>query len=585
MVSRRFVFRSALLLAPLLVIAAGECLLRINQSGVAPDLVLKSERPDGDKKYFLNPRVDVAYCQEDLRGPEPLGFAIPRPDKTLRVFVVGESSVQGYPYSSEVAFPRRMQRILQRQLPGVLIEVLNAGIVGVSTLPLVDLVAQCQAAQPSIVVVYAGHNEFYGVGGVATNATLSSWSIPFRRMRLIQWFHTAGKKTPEDNSQLISRMPEDFRIPQRDPRVTRAAANYRRHIQSMIAHCRSAGIALILCSPVSNLRSQSPLASEQDRKILSSLEQTVGAELSAETAGAYLPLLRQLAKDHPQNASVHYRLAQCLELLQQYPDARNEYLASRDLDECRYRAPETCRTALRELTQSAADELLTFLDLTPAFESQSPHGIPGEELFLEHVHFTAAGHALMAEQIARQIVSHSLQQTFDSSLAPTAERLEDQLGLIPEDHLVALNLAAFIEQEAPFNQSLDAPKHLQSLQAKIALLSQTIEPIEMQAFQSLPNPVKVDDLLDGLGRAWLGQRNLDKAEPYFERSSHRRPWMPNGLFFQAVCAQLRGDRQRAIALLNQSRHTILGETPRLQKDQEQLEAALFDGPSKVKSAE
>ena len=41
------------------------------------------------------------------------------------MIVVGESTVQGYPYPSELSFPRQVGCILQKQLPNLTVEALG----------------------------------------------------------------------------------------------------------------------------------------------------------------------------------------------------------------------------------------------------------------------------------------------------------------------------------------------------------------------------------------------------------------------------------------------------------------------------
>ena len=176
-----FFFRIGAVLFPVLVAFLAECGLRLAGSGSDFPLVESAA-----ESSYLNPSVDAAYCREDLRGPEPREFLIPRPDDEIRILVVGESSVLGYPFSSELSFPRQMECLLARQYPDQKIKVLNAGIVGLSSLTISDLVAQTAAVDVSMIVLYCGHNEFYGVGGVSTNSPLSKFQIQIGRSRILQ---------------------------------------------------------------------------------------------------------------------------------------------------------------------------------------------------------------------------------------------------------------------------------------------------------------------------------------------------------------------------------------------------------------
>ncbi len=575
---RVWFFRMMALVFPFCCVALAEWSLRLAGQGIDPRLVQQSVRNPAGDVHYLNPRVDVAYCRDDLRGPEPRGFVLPRPAAVLRVIVVGESSVQGYPYPSEVAFPRQMEFLLQRQLDDQKVEVLNAGIVGVSGLPLSDLVQQCAAAEPSVIVVYAGHNEFYGVGGVATNAQLSPLGLSLRKTRLAQWWSAGAPSDPARASQtaagpLISRLPTEIRIPPSSPLVQQAWENFQSRMESIAVFCTRKHIPLLLCAPVSNLRSQSPWADSDLLTTLQAVEQRVGAPLSAATSGAYLSELQTQTTEHPEDAILQFRLAQCLELTGDNAGAQRSYELARDLDQCRYRAPSTYRDALREIASQSSIQA-AYLDLEPIFCAQSVHGIPGDELFLEHVHFTFAGHWLMAQAISQQLVEETLGRTWDASRVPSDAERDEWLGLVPEDHLVALYLASFIGEELPFSQSLDAKDHAVALKSKIAALEQSLDPERLQRFHSLPNPVKTDDLIDGLGRMHLGLNDPQSAFDLFQRSTRRRPWMPNGYVFCAVAAQMQGHLTQSRDSLLQSTQTVIPETPRLLSDRERLERIL-----------
>ena len=113
------------------------------------------------------------FDQRQLAGPDPRPFQLPPPDETFRIVFVGASTVEGFPYYTELAFPRQVELLLQQQLPNRRIEVLNAAIVGINSFALADFVPRALRCEPDLVVLYAGHNEFYGPGGVGSTATVA----------------------------------------------------------------------------------------------------------------------------------------------------------------------------------------------------------------------------------------------------------------------------------------------------------------------------------------------------------------------------------------------------------------------------
>ncbi len=131
--------------------------------GIDTSLVVRSSRHDHANEFVLNRDVDAAYWSSvDLNGPEQRPFTIPKPEGTIRIVVAGASSIEGFPWATSLTIPRQIEIILSRQLSGHNVEVLNAGIVGITSFCVSDLVRQALECQPDAIVVYTGHNEFYG---------------------------------------------------------------------------------------------------------------------------------------------------------------------------------------------------------------------------------------------------------------------------------------------------------------------------------------------------------------------------------------------------------------------------------------
>ncbi len=569
---RRWLFRGLAICFPLLCVVLIEYGLRWNDVGQDPELVLLARRDTSGLIHHLNPRVDVAYCRDDLRGPEPRGFVLPRPADLVRVIVVGASSVQGYPYPSELSFPRQMELVLQRQFGNRPIEVLNAGIVGLSTTPLVDIVDQCFAASPSVIVLYAGHNEFYDVGGVSTTAQVSPLAIQLRKFRLGQVLSdfnaSAEESAATGDSELLARLPTQYRIPVNSPAIGQAAETYRTNVTRIAELCAARDVPLLLCAPVCNLRAQSPLAFQSQLAEVSEFEEIAK---SAPGKSENFDLLRKLVSEHPQNAILQFRLAQALESQHQEAEAAVAYSLARDMDPCRYRAPDAFAEILADVVAETGAST-TFVDLRSIFARQSQHRVPGDDLFLEHVHFTLDGHSLAARSIARAIVEDVYHQPWSEDRLPSDGERDEWLGMIPEDRLVGYVLAMFLTQSPPFDEAVDSEVHAELLAKKIEEAIEGLTDEDVQCFMSLPHQVKIDDLIDGLGRAQLERGDNERALSLFTLSVKRRPWMPNGHLFSAVCHYQLGNEAEAQRQLQLSRSSVIAESEQLLRDRQRLEA-------------
>jgi tetratricopeptide (TPR) repeat protein len=561
---RRIVLRLIAVAFPVVVVVGVELGLRWQGWGANTTLVLPATRVS-NATYYLNPRADFAYCGSELRGPEPRAFTLPKPKRTLRIVVVGASTVQGYPYPSELAFPRQMSLILSRQLDDRPVEVLNAGIVGLSTLPLVDVVRQAVAAEPDAIVMYEGHNEFYGVGGVATNSELTPLAMQLRRFRLIQVLSSALSGADSSSEELVTRLPRQIEIPAGSPLVTLAESRYRKHLTDMTDICGKARVPLMLCSVASNLRDQSPRLSDHAESPAPDVVQA-----TPENAA----MLREQVAREPDNALAHYRLAQCLEQLGERQAAADEYALARDFDLCRYRAPASFREVVRQVAEQHHDRGAHFVDLSSAFDAATEFAAPGRDLFLEHVHFTLDGHWLAARAISRTIVENVCQQTWSESLVPSTSERDEWLGVLTEDHLAAHGLAWFMLQTPPFDRAADAEAHRRALEQRLNELSSQLTTDELRLFQSINNKAKVDDLVDSLGRGHLAIRDFERALELFQLGATRRPWLPNSQVFASGCLHELHRDSEAAELLARSRNTTLPDTPPIARIRSQLERAL-----------
>ncbi|NDC87269.1 MAG: hypothetical protein EB075_00435, partial [Bacteroidetes bacterium] len=121
----------------------------------------------GQADYLaVNPALGGRYFSDFAPS---LAFHPFRKDKgdRFRVVVLGGSSAAGFPYPFYYSLADRLEQKLQVATPGVPIEVINLGMSAVSSAVLRDLMSDVRAIEPDAVVIYAGHNEFYGAGGVA----------------------------------------------------------------------------------------------------------------------------------------------------------------------------------------------------------------------------------------------------------------------------------------------------------------------------------------------------------------------------------------------------------------------------------
>jgi tetratricopeptide (TPR) repeat protein len=514
-----------------------ELSLRICGFGRDLRLIVPQASNSNPQLFQFNPWVDQAYYgRVDLSGPEPRPFAVPKPAGTFRIVVIGGSTVIGFPYAPELSFPRHLEIMLQAQWPEQRVEVLNAGVTAVNSFAEADLLEQALACQPDLVIVYTGHNEFYGPGGAgstigAASPMLYTQSIRLNRLRLGQAARRLlqGRQRPPD--QLLEALPGDLRIPLDGATFHRAAAALRSNLESMVRDARHAGVPVLLASPVCNLRDQSPLqalsrpglTAEDQRAFQTFLEAGEALLAKGECAAALDSFNRAGAIDSG-HALLTFRRAQCLEELGRFPEAAAAYALARDQDGCRFRAPSLFTKIMAEVAASNLAGEVCFVDLSEKLAAAGKHGTPGQELFLEHVHFNQSGNAQVARSLAESILTRILKRNWAPQRALSSADCETRLGIVPQDELAARSLALLALARLPLSLAADRDRQLDFLRRDLGNRLQQLTPFEQAVFADMGLDLMESDLIGELASRYGQAHELALQADVLQKGRLRRPW-------------------------------------------------------------
>ena len=100
--------------------------------------------------------------------PEPPEGSYPLPEEPrgdeLRVFVFGESSVRGTPWSLAISAPAMLRDMLASRFPGRRVSVVNMGRSGAMTIDSYYYLVAAARFEPDVIVFYQGTNDEYDVG-------------------------------------------------------------------------------------------------------------------------------------------------------------------------------------------------------------------------------------------------------------------------------------------------------------------------------------------------------------------------------------------------------------------------------------
>jgi tetratricopeptide (TPR) repeat protein len=366
---------------PVVVLLLLEAFLQIFNYGGNLDLFI--EGPPGYENYLrCNPNVARRYffVQTDIPTPPKQLFLKQKPADGYRIFVLGESTAAGFPYSTNVSFPNILQRGLANTFPRKNIEVINISMSAINSYALLDLLDEIFEQSPDALCIYTGHNEYYGALGVGSVQSLGKWPwlirtfLGFQSVKTvlllrdcIGWFKIKFGKIffkgseIDPSATLMERIVTEQTIPLGSPLYEAGKRQFEQNMEMIIKKAADRSVAVVISELISNLRDQEPFVSVEDQE--------------------------------GRSAMTLFKQARQFEAANEFEKARAYYSQARDLDALRFRAPEEFNMIIRKLANKYSQVLVPAVSY---FEKASPNELIGNTLILEHVHPNKAGYFLLA---------------------------------------------------------------------------------------------------------------------------------------------------------------------------------------------
>jgi tetratricopeptide (TPR) repeat protein len=439
---KRWAFRITLALFPLLAFLLLELVLRAFEYGGDLDLVVKKEI--GGKQYYsINRAVGRRYfAGSGFVSPEPASdiFEVNKSDTTIRIFCLGESTMAGFPYPMNATAPSFLRERLRDLFPHSEIEVVNLGLSAVSSYVVLDFVRELVSYRPDLFIVYLGHNEFYGVYGAGSSiqvpggywlTRLTIKLLKFRTYLLLRNIVASIRRaiTSNDGRQgptLMGAMVQEQYIPYGSELYETAKEVYKDNLESIISVAQSHRVPILFSELVSNVKDHPPFHSvfgdhttPEGRARWQLLKAAADSLFAARRYAEARDLYQQCTSLDSLNASGFYGLGLTEYALGRFDHAQTLLKQAKDLDALRFRASEDFNQVLKEV---CATKGVPLAPVDSAFEANSPHGIIGQNLMLEHLHPNSNGYSLMAKVFAQTIADFQLLGMIDSS---TLSKIKD----------------------------------------------------------------------------------------------------------------------------------------------------------------
>jgi tetratricopeptide (TPR) repeat protein len=464
--SKYFFFWGITLLIPLLILVLIEVILRVGGYNESKQEVF-IDLPGKQEYMISNPNFPVRYFSGFTPQIAPIPFKKEKTDSTYRIVVFGGSSTQGFPYNFYHSFATKLEQQLLLNTNGLHVEVINLGMTAVNSYTIWDLKDHVVPLEPDAVIIYAGHNEYYGSFGIGSAQFGLGNSVGFKRfilrlkdIRIYQFIeHLLAPETEENtgNRTMMARVVSEAVIEKNGEIYRAGIEQFKQNMTEVVEYFSEREISVLIGTVASKLKDQPPLG--ENEAAISAYKQG----LTAWEAG-------------------------------EIEQAEKKFREAKELDEIRFRAPDEINTIIKEY---AAIDGVQVLDIEQELAEYALSGINDASLFTDHLHPTAEGHYIIAEAFYKKLIeSPKVQERKAES------ELKAPIAISDFEKAYAATPILRLTAGYPFQKGRSASE-------------------EMNAFMSSMRSVMKQSFADSIGAsAWRNGRNV--AEALSEVINHER---------------------------------------------------------------
>ncbi|MDI6779974.1 MAG: GDSL-type esterase/lipase family protein [Bacteroidota bacterium] len=332
-----------------------------------------------EDKMVLNPDIARRYFYTTKNIPFSIQDIFDKVKKpgAFRVFILGESSAAGYPYMPVGSFSRYLQRRLEQLYPDCTIEVVNLSMTAINSYALRDIFPGVLEQQPDLVLIYSGHNEYYGALGIGsmeslgTSRTVVNLTLYLNKFKTIELLRNiigsvskaiSSEEKGQKDGTLMSRIAKDQYIAFDSDVFQKGLEQYEGNMRDILKMARDYGVPVILGTLANNLKDQPPFISIDNGKYPSAYQVFEKAK-------------EELKKRNLKAADSLFRSA-------------------KDLDALRFRSSEKMNQLIGKLGKEYGCPVV---QIDSAINAVSPDGIVGDNLMTDHLHPTLEGYKLMGK--------------------------------------------------------------------------------------------------------------------------------------------------------------------------------------------
>ncbi len=527
---KKTLFSIILLCMPFLLLFIVELFLRITNYGDDYNLFIDFPEEDYIDYKFINPDIGKKYFQK-LGHNKPCGdmFLKEKPENGFRIFVLGSSTALGFPYNQNLMFSRILEERLQDSYPDKKIEVINTAITAINSFTILDFLDDVLGEDPDAILIYAGHNEFYGALGVGSvEKKINSRKLTILHLKLLSFkiyqalrnaMISIGDRLSQNDQKesikgtLMKRIADNKNITYKGDIYNTGIDYYRKNMDQLLKRAKQKNVPVFISEVCSNIKDLKPFCSA-------------------------------VTEDYPL-ASEAFNDAIVSEKNGKFDEAKKIYFYAKDLDCIRFRASEEINEIIRMLASKYDAFLIPMKE--DYFEEASPNKLIGNNLITEHVHPNIDGYFLMADAFFNGMTESGIMgEKLNPVYYKNSSYYQRNWGYTELDSLAGKHGVNLLMTNWPFR----------SLESSSDQYRNTCKPdsfIDSLAFAVLTTPsLTIDQAHLILGDFYMKSGDYYKAFKEYYSNVKYDPFQIRDLHLAIYCLMQINDYSMALKLVNKS---------------------------------
>jgi tetratricopeptide (TPR) repeat protein len=507
---KKAIFTAIAISIPFVLFAILEIALRIGNYRGDTRLFIEAEIENVE---YMLPNQNFAsryfFYTRTIPNPSQDLFLKNKPGNGFRVFVMGGSTAAGYPYGYNAMFSRTVRDALMDVMPGSEVEVINVATSAINTYTLYDQVDEILEFDPDLILIYSGHNEYYGALGVASNESLGGFPgfvrlyLKLQRLKTFllmrdaitsvagQLAERSGQSGMDPGGTLMERIVAEQAIEYGGPVYELGKRQFESNLNAIVKKFERKDVPVFIGSLASNLKDQPPFVSVS-------------------------------SDNHPDAMDV-YREAQALYESGEFENAKEAFIQAKDLDGLKFRAPEAMNDIIREVAERPN---VYYVPVLEKFSEFAENGIIGEDLMLEHLHPNDRGYFLLGMSFVDALAENNfLGRATATGNLQNYQSYYDRMYLTEYDRQIAEHRVRILKSGWPFVQGERLPNY-----------ALTYEPVSLPdslAFRVVHHGMHWDRAKVELADQYNAQGQWQLALLEYDGLVRNQPWNDSPLVYAA----------------------------------------------------